>query len=80
MFPGTSTINQLEKVVAWTGAPTTAEIKQLAISQNSSITQLLNCRKKINRNDFFQNKIPSSCLDLISKMLEFDSSKRLTIE
>jgi len=26
LFPGTSTINQLEKVLAWTGPPTEKEV------------------------------------------------------
>lgn len=80
LFPGTSTINQIEKVVAWTGAPTPAELKSMSINLNQTLLQLLNTRKKINRADLFGNKISSGCLDLISKMLEFDPSKRITIE
>jgi mitogen-activated protein kinase 15 len=69
MFPGTSTSNQLEKVLAWTGAPTSAELKQVSANLNPAILQMLNHRKKINRNDFFQGKVSAGCLDLVSKML-----------
>ena len=32
LFAGTSTINQLEKVLQWTGSPTEQEIKSLRIN------------------------------------------------
>jgi mitogen-activated protein kinase 15 len=79
MFPGTSTINQIEKVVAWTGPPTSAELKQISAHLNQAM-QAITTRKKLNRVEFFGNKIHPSCLDLISRMLEFDPSKRITIE
>ncbi len=47
MFPGTSTINQIEKVVAWTGTPSVQDLKHLSSSLNQSVMQLLNVRKKI---------------------------------
>lgn len=47
MFPGTSTINQIEKVVAWTGTPSAQDLKHLSSSLNQSVMQLLNVRKKI---------------------------------
>jgi hypothetical protein len=48
MFPGTSTINQIEKVVAWTGPPTAAELKQVSIHLNQAV-QLITTKKKLNR-------------------------------
>jgi mitogen-activated protein kinase 15 len=47
LFPGTSTINQIEKVVAWTGPPTSTELKQMSIGMNQALLQLLNTRKKM---------------------------------
>lgn len=32
LFPGTSTINQLEKVLQWTGLPSEQEIKSLKLA------------------------------------------------
>ncbi len=29
MFPGTSTLNQIERVVTWTGPPSTLDLKSL---------------------------------------------------
>ena len=69
MFPGNSTINQIEKVLAWTGAPSIAEIKSLSTNVNKGIMDLLGARRKSNKNEFFPNKISPACMDLISKML-----------
>jgi len=69
MFPGTSTINQIEKVVAWTGAPTAQDLKHLNPNLPHNILQLLNTRKKQSKADFFSAKITPTCLDLISKLL-----------
>ena len=80
LFPGNSTINQLEKVLVWTGAPSSTEIKSLGVTVNKMMLDLLNTRKKSNRHDFFSSRISSSCMDFISKMLEFDPLKRPTIE
>ena len=49
MFPGTSTINQIEKVVAWTGAPSAQDLKHLNPNLPHNILQLLNTRKKQNK-------------------------------
>jgi len=48
MFPGTSTINQIEKVMAWTGTPSANELKHLPSSTNQAILQLLTVRRKSN--------------------------------
>lgn len=80
MFPGNSTINQIEKVLTWTGAPSSQDVKHLRSSLPQNILQLLNTRKKPNKSEFFAGKVNSTCLDLISRLLEFNPSKRLTIE
>jgi mitogen-activated protein kinase 15 len=79
LFPGTSTINQLEKVLQWTGPPSEQEIKCLKLNSGNEVFKLLGKVKKVNRKDL----IPSAseeCLDLISKMLEFNPDKRPSVE
>ena len=49
LFPGNSTLNQLEKVLAWTGAPTTKDLKSLKTNISQNIMDLLNSKKKINK-------------------------------
>jgi mitogen-activated protein kinase 15 len=41
LFAGTSTLNQLEKVLAWTGAPTEQEISSLKLSAGQEVFKLL---------------------------------------
>ncbi len=50
LFPGTSTLNQLERVIAWTGTPTASETKHLSSSLNPALQNLLYSRKKMNKN------------------------------
>ena len=49
LFPGTSTVNQIERVVAWTGPPTTQDLKQLNLNLTHNVLQQLTSRKKLNR-------------------------------
>lgn len=41
---------------------------------------MLNVRKKGNKSEMLGGKVSASCLDLISRMLEFNPAKRLSIE
>lgn len=49
LFPGKSTLDQLEKVLAWTGPPSTKDLKSLKTNISQNILDLLNSKKKINR-------------------------------
>jgi hypothetical protein len=55
--------------LTWTGTPTSQDVKSLSVNINPSFMNILNCRKKINKEDFFPNKLSTNCLDLLSKML-----------
>ena len=78
MFPGTSTINQIERILNWTGSPTPEQIKNLKVNINKDDFYLINARKKAHQADYFPH-IDSNCMDLIKKTLEFDPSKRIGI-
>ena len=80
MFPGNSTINQIERVLAWTGTPSPSEMKHLSCSSNQAMLQLLTSKRKANQHDFFSSRVPPKCLQLIQKLLQFDPVKRITIE
>ena len=49
LFAGTSTINQLEKVLQWTGSPTENEIKSLKLNSGHEVFKLLGKIKKCSR-------------------------------
>ena len=79
MFQGTSTINQLERILGWTGSPTNSQLKNMKININKGILDLLGVKRKANR----QEMLPTTdhkLMDLVTKMLEFDPSKRIGIE
>jgi mitogen-activated protein kinase 15 len=79
LFAGTSTLNQLEKVIMWTGPPTEQEIKSLKLTAGHEVFKLLAKLKKCNRKEL----VPCAgedCMDLICRMLEFDPDKRVSIE
>ena len=46
LFAGTSTINQLEKVLQWTGSPTEQEVKSLKLNTGHEVFKLLGKIKK----------------------------------
>jgi mitogen-activated protein kinase 15 len=79
LFAGTSTINQLEKVLSWTGPPSEQEIKSLKLTTGQEVFKLLGKVKKGNRKEMVPNA-SDDCLDLIAKMLDFDPDKRIDIE
>ena len=73
MFQGTSTINQLEKILSWTGPPTSQDLKSIKAKINSNILDLLHAKRRVNQAEM----IPCSSgaanqkilLDFISRML-----------
>ena len=79
MFQGTSTINQLEKILGWTGPPSNSDLKNMKIQINKSILDVLNVKRKPNRHEMIPAN-DAKLMDLVGKMLEFDPSKRIGIE
>ena len=79
MFQGTSTINQLEKILGWNGPPTNADLKNMKISINKNILDVLNVKRKANRAEMLPTDDPK-LMDLVTKMLEFDPNRRIGIE
>ena len=78
MFPGNSTLNQLERIISFTGNPSKEDISSLnsevAISMIGSINQF---RVK-DIKDWFKSDTPPDAINLICKMLEFNPNKRPT--
>jgi mitogen-activated protein kinase 15 len=68
LFAGTSTINQLERVLQWTGSPSEQEIKSLKLNSGHEVFKLLGRIKKCSRKELVPTA-SEECLDLIGKML-----------
>ncbi len=79
MFPGTSTMNQIERVLEVTGKPTKDDIMSIQSSQASTIIDSLKVTRRRNLKDMFPT-LSAEGLDLIKRLLQFNPNKRLTIE
>ena len=78
MFPGHSTLNQIERVIQWTGPPTLSDLKSLKTDFGKEMVDILTKIKPVNRKDWFTN-CPPDGLDLIGKCLAFNPDKRPTM-
>lgn len=69
MFPGNSTLNQLERIISFTGSPSKEDIyslnSEVAVSMISSISQF----KVKNIKDWFKPDTPAEAISLLSRML-----------
>ena len=79
MFPGTSTLNQIERVLEVTGKPTKEDILSLQSPQAGAIIDSLKITKHRNLKDIFP-LLSVEGLDLLKKLLQFNPSKRPTVE
>jgi len=78
IFPGTSTLNQIEKVVKVIGLPTPSDVESI----NSALAStLLQSMQKTTSNGFkdFHGKCSKECLDLLKRLLTFNPSKRISV-
>ena len=79
LFPGTSTINQLCKIIEVQGQPSKAEI--VAIKSPFAATMLESCKATNPKTlaEIYPSASPEA-LDLINKCLQWNPDKRLTAE
>ncbi len=71
MFPGHSTLNQIERVLQWTGPPTIQDLKALKTDFGKEMLEILTKIKPVNKKDWFTN-IPPEAMDLLTKTLCFN--------
>jgi len=79
MFPGTSTMNQLDRIVEITGRPPSEDIE--AINSPFAATMLESTPQSAPKslNDMYPQASPEA-LDILKQMLHFNPNKRLTAE
>jgi len=78
IFPGTSTLNQLEKIIRIVGQPSKSDIESI----NSTLANtLLDSMKKSQTSGLkdFQGKSSKEALDLLKKMLSFNPAIRINV-
>ena len=79
MFPGTSTMNQLAKVLAVTGRPTMEDVDSIRSSFAQSMLDNIPPTDVVSFNELFPDANPDA-IDLIKKLLQFNPNKRITAE
>lgn len=79
LFPGESTMNQLEKVVEVTGYPSKADEKSIRSKFTSTMLESLNVRKQRPLSEVFP-QAGTDALDLLENLLQFNPEKRLTAD
>ena len=79
IFPGTSTLNQIERVLELTGKPSQEDIEAIASDHTTAILSSINITKKKSFHQFFPGA-NEHALDLLKKLLVFNPNHRLTAE
>jgi len=80
MYPGTSTMNQIDRIIEITGSPSKADIDSI---QSEFAAQMLENLPEVPAARDFSSLYPSAdpdAHDLLTKLLMFNPEKRITVE
>ncbi|XP_053189815.1 mitogen-activated protein kinase 15 [Scomber japonicus] len=80
LFPGTSTINQIEKIMSAIPHPSPDDILAIKSEYGSSVIQRMLLKPQVPLDDLLQPSVPHDALDLLRGLLVFNPDKRLTAE
>lgn len=79
IFPGTSTLNQLDRILELTGRPSQEDIDSIQSNLASTMLDSLPPTRKRSFHSFFP-AAGDDAVDLVRKLLQFNPVKRLSIE
>lgn len=79
MFPGESTMNQLERIIEVTGKPTKQDMKALRSKYTETVLESITIKPQKPLNVIFPNA-PRDALDLMSQLLQFNPDRRIDAE
>ncbi|NWZ72682.1 MK15 kinase, partial [Acrocephalus arundinaceus] len=80
LFPGTSTMNQIEQILRVIPAPSPEDILALQSEYKASVINHMSSRQRVAFEEIFPPSTPLPALDLLKKLLVFNPDKRLTAE
>ncbi|XP_039567182.1 mitogen-activated protein kinase 15 [Passer montanus] len=80
LFPGTSTMNQIEQILRVIPAPSPEDILALQSEYKASVIKHMSSRQRVAFEEIFPPSTPLPALDLLKKLLVFNPDKRLTAE
>jgi len=79
MFPGTSTMNQLDRIIEVTGRPNAEDIEAIRSPFAATMLESLPPSNPRSLSDMYPNA-SAEALDLLRKLLQFNPNKRITAE
>ncbi|PHJ24641.1 cmgc mapk family [Cystoisospora suis] len=79
IFPGTSTMNQLERIMTITGRPSAEDIEAIKSPFAATMMESLPAGKVKSMREAFPNASPEA-LDLLRQLLQFNPNKRISAE
>ncbi|XP_053303227.1 mitogen-activated protein kinase 15 isoform X4 [Pleuronectes platessa] len=80
LFPGTSTINQIEKIMIAIPHPSPEDVLAIKSEYGSSVIQRMLLKPQVSLEDLLKPSVPPDALDLLRGLLVFNPDKRLTAE
>lgn len=79
IFPGKSSLNQMELIIELLGKPSNSDLNDMKISYANELLPNLKGKKIKSFNMLFEN-CPPDAIDLMRKLLVYNPSKRLTVD
>ena len=79
LFPGDSTMNQLERILEVTGEPTYQQMMSIKSKHTLTMCENLTIRPQKSYESMFPTA-PSDAIDLLNKLLQFSPDQRISID
>lgn len=79
IFPGTSTMNQLERILELAGRPSSDDVEAMKSPFAATMLESLNIRRTKAFEDVFEKSSPEA-IDLLKRLLQFNPNKRISAE
>lgn len=79
LFPGSSTLNQIERIMSVIPSPSRQDIDSIKSSYSTSLLDKASMRSRKNLTDLFPDA-PHDGLDMLQSLLQFNPDKRMTAE
>ncbi|XP_016352367.1 extracellular signal-regulated kinase 2-like [Sinocyclocheilus anshuiensis] len=80
LFPGTSTINQIEKIMSAIPHPSTEDVLAIRSEYGASVIQRMLLRRQVPLDEILPASVRPDALDLVQRLLVFNPDKRLSAE
>ncbi|XP_013926786.1 PREDICTED: mitogen-activated protein kinase 15 isoform X4 [Thamnophis sirtalis] len=80
LFPGTSTVNQIEQILRVIPPPSAEDVEAFHSDYQASVINRVSCQPQLSLEELLPASTPAQALDLLKRLLVFNPEKRLTAE